>query len=317
MVIFRNIKRPIMASIKILPDNKQIEIVDGETILEASLREGIAHAHACGGNAACSTCRVIVIEGSKSVEARNQPEKMLADRLHFTSDIRLACQTKISGDVVVNRPVLDEIDEALTNKLMSGGNVSGRIGEQKKLAVMFADIESYTPFAERLPAYDVIHVLDRYFYLVGNVIKENSGRIIDYYGDGVLAVFGIKEEENPTFKAVKAGFEMFKALEKLNPYLNRMYQRGFNIRIGMHYGQVIIGTIGIEDSRKFTVIGDAVNFASRIESTNKEFGTRFLISQETYNHVKNHVEIGRTIEASVKGKKGTHNLYEVLGIRPD
>lgn len=304
-----------MPAIKILPDNIKIEIEEEETILEASLRAGIPHAHACGGNGACSTCRVIVLKGSDCVIARNDSEKELADCLHFTEDIRLACQTKIVGNVIVNRPVLDEIDEALTNKLKSPNDSTGRIGEEKKVAVIFADIESYTPFAELLPAYDVIHVLDRYFYLVGNVIKENNGRIIDYYGDGVLAIFGTINEQNAALDSVKAGFQMFKALEKLNPYLERMYERGFNIRIGLHYGKVIIGTIGIEDSRKFTAIGDSVNFASRIETANKDHGTRFLISQAAYDEVKEHVEVGRVVEVEVKGKTGAYCLYEMVGLK--
>lgn len=304
-----------MPNITILPDNKVIEMSNNETILEASLRAGIPHTHACGGNAICSTCRVVILEGYTSVTSRNEPEKVLANSLHFTEDIRLACQTKVCGNITVSRPVLDEIDEELINKIMVSGDATSRIGEVKKVAIVFADIESYTPFAELLPAYDVIHVLDRYFYLIGNVIKENKGRIIDYYGDGILAIFGINDEENAALDGVKAGCEMFQALEKLNPYLKRMYKRGFNIRIGLHYGSVIIGTIGIEDSRKFTAIGDAVNFASRIETANKLNGTRFLISQDAYDEVKDKIETGRIIEVEVKGKTGAHCLYEVIAMK--
>ncbi|MEL7002506.1 MAG: adenylate/guanylate cyclase domain-containing protein, partial [Bacteroidota bacterium] len=194
-------------------------------------------------------------------------------------------------------------------------DATGRIGEEKKVAIVFADIVSYTPFAESLPAYDVIHVLDRYFYLIGNVIKENNGRIIDYYGDGVLAVFGIKNEESAAIDSIKASCEMFDSLEKLNPYLQRMYKRNFNIRVGLHYGSVIIGTIGIEDSRKFTAIGDAVNFASRIESANKNHGTNFLISQDAYTAVKEHIKTGKVVNEKLKGKTGSHSLYEVLGLK--
>lgn len=304
-----------MAFIKILPDDRKIEIGENETILAASLKAGIPHAHACGGNAACSTCRVIVMKGKDYVNSKTDKERKLAECLHFTEEIRLACQTKVTGDVVVNRPVLDEIDEALTNKLTDKGDISSRIGEEKKLAVMFVDIVSYTPFAELLPAYDVIHVLDRYFYLMGNVIKSNNGRIIDYYGDGVLSVFGINEPNNATIDAVTCGIEMYAALKKLNPYLERMYDRGFDIRIGIHYGNVIVGTIGIEDSRKFTAIGDSVNFASRIETANKDHGTKFLISQDAYDEVKDKVEIGKVAEVEVKGKTGAHCLYEVVKLK--
>ena len=303
-----------MAEIEILPDNVKVDIKEDETVLEGSLSAGIPHAHACGGNAACSTCRVVILEGSDCVLPRTKDEKSLAESLHFNDNIRLACQTRVKGYVKFNRPVLDDIDEALTNKLTSQGSASSRIGEEKNVAVLFADIESYTPFAESLPPYDVIHVLDRYFYLIGNVIKKNNGRIIDYYGDGVLAIFGVNNVDNCALSAVRAGKDMFDSLKKLNPYLERMYDRGFNIRVGIHYGKVIIGTIGIEDSRKFTAIGDSVNFASRIESANKEHGTRFLVSEAAYKQVANKVTVGKEVSVEVKGKSGKHTLYEIVDI---
>ncbi len=303
-----------MAQIHMLPDDIRMDVKSDETILDASLRSGISHAHACGGNAICSTCRVVLLEGEENVQVRNSEEAHLADKLKFTNDVRLACQTKIVGDIKLNRPVLDSIDEELASQSMSNGEIS-RIGEERTVALLFADIASYTPFAEALPAYDVIHVLNRYFYLMGNIIVDHHGHIIDYYGDGIFAVFGIDERENPALDAVKAGDEMFMALKRLNPYLEKMYNRGFDIRIGIHYGEVIAGSIGINENKKFAVIGDAVNFASRIESANKEHGTNFLISQCTYEEVEEQVIAGKSVEANLKGKSGSYKLFEIKGVK--
>ena len=83
-----------MMKITCLPDRKEIDVRDGETILEATLRANLAHAHACGGQARCSTCRVWILEGLENCVARSDRERSLADRLRFGPEVRLACQTK-------------------------------------------------------------------------------------------------------------------------------------------------------------------------------------------------------------------------------
>src|SRR3954468_10190872 len=91
-------------------DGRTAPIGDGETILRASLRAGIPHAHACGGQARCSTCRVQIVEGLDHCLPRNEREDALATRLHFAPEIRLACQTAVIGDVKLRRLVLDAED---------------------------------------------------------------------------------------------------------------------------------------------------------------------------------------------------------------
>src|SRR5574341_87284 len=128
-----------MLCIYYLPDEREVETSEAETILQASLRAGIPHAHACGGKARCSTCRVLILEGLEHCNPRNAKEKKLAERLHFGSEIRLACQTRITGEVKLRRPVLDEIDVELTSQIKAGAAPSS-VGEEKKIAILFADI---------------------------------------------------------------------------------------------------------------------------------------------------------------------------------
>jgi len=284
-----------------------------ETILHASLRAGIPHAHACGGNARCSTCRVAVIEGLDSCCPRNDREQKLADRMRFRPEIRLACQTTICGDVKIRRLVLDDEDLYLTDQ-RSAGSAPTSAGEEKRLAILFSDIRGFTPFAEALPPFDVVHVLNRYFHDMGVVISRNDGQIDNYMGDGLLALFGMENQTGAALQAVKAGLEMIAATEQLKPYLEAIYARSFEIRVGVHYGVVVVGAIGAQSLRRVTAIGDAVNLASRIEAANKQAGTRLLISEETYNEVKDHVQAGRTIHATLPGKTGEYDLYEVTGL---
>jgi adenylate cyclase len=192
--------------------------------------------------------------------------------------------------------------------------VLSAVGEEKKLAILFSDIRGFTPFAEALPPYDVVHVLNRYFHQMGRVITSFGGIIDNYAGDGLMALFGMNDSVEAPLQAVKAGLGMLEAVERLGPYLETIYCKSFQIGIGVHYGEVVVGEIGAENLKRVTAIGDAVNLASRIESANKQAGTRLLISEETYNEVKGRVNVGRTIRISLPGKSGEYTLYEVTAV---
>ncbi|MEJ2589165.1 MAG: 2Fe-2S iron-sulfur cluster-binding protein [Deltaproteobacteria bacterium] len=109
-------------------DQKTFHVSLDDTILEASRKAGIHHMHVCGGNARCSTCRVYVMEGLENCLPRNDKEKALAEKLSFSDHIRLACQTRISGDIVIRRPVIDDLDiEIILRQLEDGpGSKLGR-----------------------------------------------------------------------------------------------------------------------------------------------------------------------------------------------
>lgn len=296
-----------------LPEGKRIGLERTETILQASLKAGISHAHACGGKARCSTCRVVILEGLEYCLPRNAKEKTLAGKLKFSPEIRLACQTRIAGPVRLRRPVLDNLDLELASLMKNKAGME-HVGSEKKIAILFSDICDFTPFVEELPPYDVVHILNRYFHLMGQVVAQHHGQISDYVGDGMLVLFGVDNPEEAALQAVRAGVAMFNAVEKLNPYLQTMYGRRFSIRIGIHFGEVVLGSIGIGDQRKLAVFGDAVNLASRIEMVNKETGTHFLISEETFENVADQVRLKNMYTRQLKGKRGIYKLYEIDGI---
>jgi adenylate cyclase len=302
-----------MPNVSYVIEKKEVEAEPDETILHVSLSSGIPHAHACGGNARCSTCRVLITEGLDNCAPRNEKEQALAERLHFGADVRLACQTTINDDVKLRRLVLDEEDLLLTNQLVRGA-VPCAVGEEKKLAILFSDIRGFTPFAEALPPYDVVHVLNRYFHQMGREITCFGGCIDNYAGDGLMALFGMDDPTEAPLQAVKAGLGMLEAMERFKPYLEAVYSGSFQIGIGINYGEVVIGEIGSENLKRVTAIGDAVNLASRIEAANKRSGTNLLISEETYAEVKDHVSLGQTVRIKLPGKSGEYTLYEVTGL---
>lgn len=303
-----------MPAITYLPDNKSVEAEAGETILLTSLRAGIPHTHVCGGNARCSTCRVIILDGLENCSQRNSREQALANRLHFTPQIRLACQTSITGDITLRRLVLDAQDVELTSQL-TPDKTPISAGKEQKIAILFADIRKFTAFSESLPPYDVIHVLNRYFDQMGKVINRNGGYIDNYMGDGLMALFGVDHPEEAALRAVRAGLEMLEAVEQLRVYLENIYAMSFQIGVGVHYGEVVLGSIGAKDARRMTAIGDAVNLASRIEQANKEYGTHLLISEHAYDEVRQQVRVGREFaDTALKGKSGRYRLYEIVGL---
>jgi adenylate cyclase len=306
-----------MPNIYYLPDNQLVQVDEAETILESSLCAGIPHTHVCGGSARCSTCRVWVSEGLEHCAPRNDAEEVLAQRLRLDPRIRLACQTQVFGDgrLTVRRLALDAEDVELIHRQTSSKTKLSSIGEEKQLAILFADLRGFTSFSEALPPYDVIYVLNRYFSRMGRVVDRYGGMINNYMGDGLMALFGMEHPDRAVEHAVMAGVEMQKAMQRFNAYLNTLYHRQLKIGIGIHYGTVVVGAVGASpQSQRMTAIGDAVNLASRIESANKTLGTTLLISEDTYTQVKDRVSVKQCWHLEIPGKSGEYALYEISAI---
>jgi len=227
--------------------------------------------------------------------------------------VRLACQTTLSGDVTLRRLVLDDEDRALVEQELTGSSPRS-VGEERSLAILFADIRGFTAFSEAHLPYDVIHVLNRYFNRVGSIINQYHGQIDNFMGDGIMALFGMDDASgDAALNAVNAGLEMLSAVEAMQPYFEVQFKSNFRIGIGIHYGEVVLGVVGMGERRRLTAIGDAVNLGSRVESANKEAATELLISESAFEQVKGQVVTGRRIEIPIKGRTGHYMLYEVVG----
>jgi adenylate cyclase len=287
------------------------EADDGLTLLQISLKHGLAHLHVCGGNARCSTCRVMIREGLTNVLPRNQPEQRLADAKGFGPDIRLACQTRVCGPISLRRLVHDDKDVAVVRA------EEGRsTGCEREVAILFSDIRDFTPFVEANMPYDVIHLLNRYFLVMGDAVLENGGYIDKYIGDGMMVLFGVDggKPRDLCLAAVRTGLRMLDDLANLNRYLKDHFGVEFHIRIGIHFGDVVVGGMGHPRNMQYTAIGDSVNMASRIESAVKGTGANLLVSETVYGQVKDDVQTSVVTEAELKGKYGMHRLYEVVGL---
>jgi adenylate cyclase len=290
-------------------NERVVEGDGGLTLLQLSHRHGIPHASACGGQARCSTCRVLVVEHASHLSPPTPGEALLAGRKGFGACVRLACQARPLGPVTVRRLVLD--DEDLEMAQADGPQA---LGEERTLAVLFSDLRGFTPFAESHLAYDVAHVLNRYFRRMGEAVLQHSGYIDKYIGDGLMALFGLGHDDPDAAcrSAVACALNMLAALPGLNTYLARQFGQGLRMGVGVHVGAVIVAEVGHPSKRQLTAIGEAVNVASRIESATKEAGVGLLVSADVLARLGPGVRVGKRQTVALKGVQEPRLLAEVL-----
>ncbi len=301
-----------MTTIVYLGDDRAVSVTDPNwTILEVSIAHKIPHLRECGGNGRCTTCRVRICEGIQNVLPRTRREAQVADARRWDRFTRLACQARVSGDVTLERLIKSCAD--VPRLQLEEASVA--LSEERTLAVLFCDIREFTPFVDKNLAYDVVHILNRFFTAAGDAILINNGIIHQYVGDQIIGLFGVGGDppEKSCLDTMRAGLGILATLDDLNAELSVQFGVTLEIGIGAHCGPLIVGMMGHPSLRQFTAVGDAMNVASRIEAANKTFGTKFLVSEVLFNQVSQPpVEVRRT-QAVLKGKRDTFQLMEVIG----
>jgi class 3 adenylate cyclase/hemoglobin-like flavoprotein len=301
-----------MTAIVYVGEDKAMPVADpAMTILDVSIAHKIPHVRACGGHGRCTTCRVRICDGIENVSARTPREAEVACALCWNGFTRLACQTRVSGNVALERLVRSPADMSC----LQVEEASIAPPQERTLAILFSDIRNFTPFVETHLAYDVVHILNRFFKAAGDAILINNGVIYQYVGDQIVGLFGVGGDppEKCCLDTIRAGLGMRAALNDLNAQLSGEFGTPLESGIGAHFGPLIVGMMGHPDQRQFTVVGDAINVASRIEDANKMLGTRFLMSEALFNQVPQAPVKVRRTQAVLKGKHGAFQLVEVIG----
>jgi adenylate cyclase len=262
--------------------DRNIQIQQGQSLLEASLSAGIPHFHVCGGNARCSTCRVLVLAGKESLTIPNEKENSLKDQMHFPAEVRLACQTYVKGNGVrLTRIIRDESDIDLYVGA-SAAAFTENIGTEKKVVICFIDIRDFTRFVATHLPFDVLHIMRKLYNCFYTIIESNNGKIIETMGDGLYAVFGLSADITQSAgAAINAGYEILKSLEQLNnDYFTKNFGQRIEIGIGLHAGTAVAGNIRIGNEKHLLVMGYPVNIAARLQNATKELNNNFIISSE-------------------------------------
>lgn len=269
------------------PDGRSIAVPRGFSVLEASWLLGIPHASVCGGRGRCSTCRVRVAAAPAALPAPTAAEARVLERIHAAPGIRLACQLRPTGPVGVT-PLLDP---GLPPRTLLRFRTPQMLGEERVVAILFADIRGFTRLSEHRLPFDVVELLNRYFRAMGEAVEAAGGRVDKFIGDGVMALFGaaprpaeemadeVADARAACRAALDAAGRMSQALAALNRSVAPELGEPLRIGIGLHVGPVILGAMGHGQTVTATAIGDAVNTASRLEAASKEYACELVVSE--------------------------------------
>jgi adenylate cyclase len=197
----------------------------------------------------------------------------------------------------------------------SGMNPIAEVGHWKELSILFSDIRGFTSLSERIPAAQLVHILNDYLSAMTDIIFEHTGTLDKFIGDSVMAFWGAPvENKDHALLSVKTALVMTARLRQFNIEASSRQQPSLKIGIGIHTGKAIVGNIGGNKRLDYTVIGDAVNLASRIEGLTKEYNLSILISEPTYRLIHDQVLCRPIDVVVVKGKTEAIKIYEPLVI---
>jgi len=229
----------------------------------------------------------------------NLDSKRLADAIFtLVKQNQQVPETQLRSDI---KRMLEALDD------------NSNIESTQEVTILLSDIRGFTSISERYSASQILHMLNNYFSRMNDIIVSYGGMIDKYMGDAIMVVFGVPENHpDDAANAVACAIEMQLAMDEVNAY-NK--QHGFPeiyAGIGLNTDTVSSGKLGSEIHNEFTVIGDGVNLASRIES--HSLRGQVLISEYTYAKIADIVETGHVNHVQVKGKKDEVSLYEVKGI---
>jgi len=202
----------------------------------------------------------------------------------------------------------------VSDKILSGQITLG--GENRNVTILFSDIRNFTTTAEQMTPVQVVTFLNDYFSEMVEAVFEQNGMLDKFLGDGLMAVFGVfgDEADHPR-RAVLAALRMKALLAKINGERSMKGELPIAIGIGIHSDNVIVGNIGSRKRLEFTVVGDGVNVSSRLQGLNKEFGTTILISETTFQALREEFECRPMPSAPLRGRTREIPFYEVLSVK--
>jgi adenylate cyclase len=288
-------------SIRLTYPDRTIRAPRGFSVLEASLINNIPHAHVCGGRGRCSTCRIRVLSDTSALPAPSAAEQAVLERVHAAPGVRLACQLRPTSDIAFV-PMLSP--HATTVDAYRSG--SAYSGVERYVVIMFVDMRGSSRLAEgRLP-FDTVFVINQFLSAVSGAVLGAGGEPNQILGDGLLALFGMgARPETACRQAIAACAAIAARVETLNRALAYALLEPIRFGIGVHAGVTIAGNIGFDRHAQFTVIGDAVNVAARLEELTKTFSCEVMMSEEVYERAGFGPDDLPAHDVDVRGRDGT------------
>jgi adenylate cyclase len=224
---------------------------------------------------------------------------------HFVAERKQRMLIKTMFSTYVNPSVVEEL---LINpdKLKLGG-------ERRELTVLFSDIEGFATISEQLESQKLVSLLNEYLSAMTEIVLRNDGTLDKFEGDAVVAFWGAPiPQEDHAMRACRCALQMQEALVEIRRVWEAQNKPRINVRIGINTGEMVVGNMGGAGKFDYTVIGDSVNLASRLEGANKQYHTRVLVSERTYEFVKDKI-LGRELDLIVvKGRSAPLKIFELL-----
>jgi adenylate cyclase len=221
-------------------------------------------------------------------------------------------------NILIKNMFSQYVSGALVNQLLENPDKLRLGGERKELTILFSDVANFTSFSENKPPETVVSFMNDYLTVMTDIIINNQGTLDKYLGDAIMAFWGAPLPLiNHAYIACESAVLMCRQLDKMREVQKSDDKSILDIRIGINTGDVVVGNMGGEKRFDYTVMGDNVNLASRLEGANKEYGTRMMISENTYLQVSDKF-LCRTLDTiRVKGKTKPTRVFELIGFKDE
>jgi len=268
-----------------------------------------------------------LLAGTRAVQ-----EGQLDTHVHVTSRDEIGTLTGAFNGMVAELKIKEQIkdtfgkyiDPRIVSGLLERPDLTAAGGERRVMTVSFCDMKGFTTLSESLTPPNLVNVINHYLTLMSEPVRLHEGIIDKYIGDAIMAYWGppFAHQEAQGRLACLAAIDQVSRLDALNAALPELIgvKQGLpsiNIRVGIATGDLVVGNIGSDVTRSYTVIGDTVNLASRLENANKQYGTRLLVSEETARLAGDAVEFREIDSIIVMGKTEPGRVFEILGRQGD
>jgi adenylate cyclase len=259
------------------PGGRLVTVPVGFSVLEASRWADIPHESICGGRGRCSTCRIRIGSGARTLADPGPVERRTLDRIKAPPHVRLACQLRPAKDVSVH-PLVRPSRHAAAAPTRFAAAVTG--GSEQEIVAMFVDLRDSTRLANgRLP-YDALFLLDRYIQVITGAILRHDGHVTSVAGDGVMSVFGAEGAPAAAARqALAAARDAWSGLDALNDELATELSAPLRIGIGLHAGPAVVGWIPAAGAASLQFLGDTGNVAAKLEAQTKDLGCTLIASR--------------------------------------
>ena len=232
-------------------------------------------------------------------------------RIHEIATLSKAVETL---DAAI-RTFASFVPVSLVRELLQTEQQVGIGGSSRFLTVFFSDIEGFSELSETIPAQELVERVSDYLSIATSEVNREGGTIDKFIGDGVMAFWGAPTIiDDHALCACIAAIRVSTAIDRLNADLTNRARQSLNIRIGIHSDAVVVGNIGSAERLNYTVLGDGVNIAARLEALNKAYGTRICISHAVYREAGNALCVRPLGEVLVKGRRSRIVVYELMGV---